>query len=106
MADETLADCQYEGAVYVFSGENAETSDLNANNEEGNPLMIVPVELDGESSLYAYKAAFLPEGNYTISYSCQDDNNEQDDDLDFEGTQSLEVVANQTIEAKLIPLVE
>jgi hypothetical protein len=106
MADENLADCQYTGAVYVFSGENAETSDLNVNNEEGNPLMIVPVKLDDESSLYSYTAAFLPEGNYTISYSCQEDNNEEDDNLDFEGTQSLEVVANQTTEAELIPLVE
>lgn len=106
MADETLADCQYDGAVYVFSGENAETSDLNVNNEEGNPLMIVPVELDVESSLYSYTAAFLPEGNYTISYSCQEDNNEEDDDIEFEGTQSLEVVADQTTEAELIPLVE
>lgn len=106
MADETLADCQYDGAVYVFSGENAETSDLNVNNEEGNPLMIVPVEVDAESSLYSYTAAFLPEGNYTISYSCEEDNNEEDDDIEFEGTQSLEVVANQTTEAELIPLVE
>ena len=106
LEDEALTDCEYDGAVYVFSGENAETSDLNVNNEEGNPLMIVPVEPDDESSLYSYTAAFLPEGNYTISYSCQEDNNEQDDNLDFEGTQSLEVVANQTTEAELIPLVE
>ena len=106
LEDDGVADCEYDGAVYVFSGENAETSDLNVNNEEGNPLMIVPVELDDESSLYSYTAAFLPEGNYTISYSCQEDNNEEDDNLDFEGTQSLEVVANQTTEAELIPLVE
>ncbi len=102
--EETLADCTYDGAIYVFSGAEAPLSDLNVNNEEGNPLMVVPVRNEDNNSLFSYTAAFLPEGDYTISYSCQVDGNEQDDEIDFVGTQSLKVMANETTEADLITL--
>ena len=58
-------------------------------------------DLDG---IYNYTAAFLVAGDYTISYSCQLDNNETDDDLDFEGTQNVSVVADTQTEADPIPL--
>ncbi len=105
--ENALADCEYDGSVYVFSGGNATLTDLNVNNDEGNPLAVIPVKPDSETSLYTYTAAFLPEGEYTITYSCQLDDNEQDDDtVEFEGTQkNLKVVAGEPTEAELIPLV-
>lgn len=106
--DADQADCSegYEGSAYVFEGADAELSDLNVNNEEGNPLMVVPVELDDESSLYSYKAAFLTAGDYTVAYSCQLDDNEQDDTLEFDGKQTVTVEAGVETEAQTIPLVQ
>lgn len=103
-ADDTLANCGYEGSVYVYSGADVTPTDLNVNNEEGNPLMVVPVEADPDSVFYNYTAAFLPAGDYTIAYSCQEDDNEQDDAIEFEGEQNVTVVANETTEAETIPL--
>lgn len=103
--ENALADCEYDGSVYVFSGSDATLKDLNVNNEEGNPLAVIPVKADSATSLYSYTAAFLPEGIYTLAYSCQLDDNEQDNDsVEFEGTQEVTVVAGETSEAKLIPL--
>jgi hypothetical protein len=103
-ADDTLANCEYEGSVYVYSGADVTPTDLNVNNEEGNPLMVVPVEADPDSVFYNYTAAFLPAGDYTIAYSCQEDDNEVDDSIEFEGEQNVTVVANETTEAETIPL--
>ncbi|WP_375192480.1 DUF4382 domain-containing protein [Marinobacter sp.] len=102
--EDALADCQYEGSVYVYEGVDVTPTDLNVNNEEGNPLMVVPVEADPDSVFYNYTAAFLPAGDYTIAYSCQEDDNEQDDAIEFEGEQNVTVVANETTEAETIPL--
>lgn len=108
ISDDAQENCAegYEGSVYVYEGADAELSDLNVTNEEGNPLMVVPVELDDESGLYSYKAAFLTEGDYTVSYSCQVDDNEADDDIEFDGTQNVTVEANVETEAEDIPLVQ
>lgn len=104
----SASDCTdgYEGSAYVYEGADVTPSDLNVNNEEGNPLMVVPVEFDDESDLYSYKAAFLTEGDYTVSYSCQVDDNEEDDDIEFDGTQNVTVEADVETEAEEIPLVQ
>lgn len=100
-----LADCEYEGSVYVFSGADATLADLNVNNEDGNPLAVIPVKLDTETGLYTYTAAFLPEGDYTIAYSCQlDDNNQTDNNVEFDGKQNVNVVAGDKTIAQDIPL--
>lgn len=109
ISDDAQENCAegYEGSVYVYEGADAELSDLNVTNEEGNPLMVVPVELDDESGLYSYKAAFLTEGDYTVAYSCQVDDNEQDDDtLEFDGKQTVTVEAGVETEAETIPLAQ
>ncbi|TGN38378.1 DUF4382 domain-containing protein [Marinobacter confluentis] len=106
-SDETQANCTegYEGSAYVYQGADVIPTDLNVNNEEGNPLMVVPVSLKDGDSLYSYKAAFLTEGEYTISYSCQVDDNEIDDEIEFDGTQNVTVEAGIETEAQTIPLV-
>ena len=102
------AACDYEGSVYIFEGEvaQADLNDLNVNETQGQPLMAVPVVLEEGASLYSYTAAFLLEGTYTLSYSCQLDDNETDDTLEFLGTQTVTVQANQTESAQTIPLAQ
>lgn len=106
--EDALADCapNYEGSAYVFAGADVQPSDLNVNNDTGNPLLVLPVAPDDQSSLYTYTAGFLPAGEYTVSYSCQLDDNETDDALQFDGTQNVTVVAGETAQAETIPLTQ
>ncbi len=94
----------YFGAVYVFEGAGVEPVDLNVERDGLNPLMVVPVIEQGAGSLYEWTAAFLTEGTYTVSYSCQLDDNQVDDDIQFDGTQNITVVAGETSVADPIPL--
>lgn len=99
----TLADCEYSGAVYVYEGADVEPIDLNVSRDGANPLMVVPVTAQESGSLYEWSAAFLTEGQYTIAYSCQLDNNETDETLEFDGQQNVSVVAGETTVADPIP---
>jgi hypothetical protein len=109
--DSNFAACDYEGSVYVYDGVVAaeNLTDLNSENLEtdNGPLVVVPVTNPDSSTLYSFKAAFLPAGEeYTIAYSCQTDDNEQEDTLEFLGVQTLTVEANVATEAATIPLVQ
>ncbi|WP_421841167.1 DUF4382 domain-containing protein [Marinobacter algicola] len=90
----------FAGNVYVHDGENAQPDDIGSANE---PLVAVPVEENGGD--YAYIAAFIPAGNYTVSYTCGDDLIEDDqgepsdDDIDFVGAQNVTVIAGETATA-------
>jgi len=102
--DDQRADCAYEGSVYIFEGPDVVPTNININSEDEQPVMAVPVSNEDSASLYTYTAAFLPAGDYTISYSCQLDNNETDDTLEFQGTQNVEVIADSEVQAQPIPL--
>lgn len=106
--DADLAACDYQGSVYVYKGDLAveELEDLNADNLETDegPLVVVPVKDQDTNGIYGFKAAFLPAGQYTIAYSCQDDDNESTETLEFLGRQTVTVVANEVTEAGTIPL--
>lgn len=93
--------CDYEGAAYIYAGGNVTPTDLNVNNENG-PLLVAPITNEDNDSLFSYTAAFLSEGVYTVSYACQSDDNQQDDILEFIGTQNVEVVAGATATAQVI----
>ena len=105
--DDSLADCaqDYAGSVYVYQGADVAPTDINVTTDTGGPLMAVPVTDEDNDGMYSYVAAFLPEGEYTISYSCQLDDNELDDPLEFQGTQNVTVVADTDTVADPIPLV-
>ncbi len=107
MNDNGQANCakDYAGAAYVFQGADVTPSDLNISSSESGPLMVVPVTDEDNNGLYAYTAAFLPAGDYTVSYSCQLDDNEMDDAIEFDGTQKkVTVIAGETSQAQTIPL--
>jgi uncharacterized protein DUF4382 len=104
LADDQLADCEYEGSVYVYQGADIAPTDLNVNSEDVQPVMAVPVTDEDNDGMYTYTAAFLPAGDYTIAYSCQLDNNEADDDLEFQGMQNVTVIADSEVQAEPIPL--
>ena len=88
----------YNGSVYIHEGLDVEPDDIGSDQE---PLVAVPVNYDGDQ--FAFTAAFIPEGNYTVSYTCDNDEIEtaegepSDDELSFiTGDSQVEVVSGET----------
>lgn len=88
----------FNGSVYIHEGFGVQPDDIGSDQE---PLVAVPVKY--ESDQYVYTAAFIPEGEYTVSYTCGDDQIEtaegepSDDDLTFIiGDSQAEVVSGET----------
>lgn len=86
----------FAGAVYVYSGDNAETGDLGSDNE---PLTVAPIS----TSTFGFIATFLPQGSYTIAYTCDsDDPEEADEELTFSLPQSLVVIAGESSDIEIM----
>ncbi len=100
-----LADCEYEGSIYIYRGIDVTPTELNIYSV-GGPLMMVPVTANASDGFYSYEAAFLPNDNYTLAYSCQLDDNEMDDGVEFDGIQTVTVVDGKMTEAQSIPLAQ
>lgn len=84
------------GSVYVFSGADAEPSDVRGENSD--PLITAFVQF-GDGA-YDYEVGFLAEGNYTLAYTCDAhlDDPEAEDELRFVGTQPASVEADTVTE--------
>jgi hypothetical protein len=90
--------------VYVYEGSDATPNDIyvpdvgNPPNSWNNPIVTAPVELN--VSTYEYTAAYLPEGEYTVSLTCDAENDDplvmNDIDVNFTGTANATVTAGTT----------
>lgn len=78
---------EYAGAVYVFEGADVSPDDIDDTDAE--PLSSAAVSLNSETNDYSYTAAFLPSGTFTLSYTCDSDDPEVDDQLTFTGTANV-----------------
>jgi len=94
--------CSAEEAdvVYVFTGLDVTPDDIDVteNSVDAEPITTALVKLNDETGDYEYTAAFLPVGDYTVSFSCNaDDEDVQDDtdDLQFSAGQNATVVAGE-----------
>jgi hypothetical protein len=68
--------------VYVFAdGTNPAGSTTPDDQDSNDPNPVVMAEPDSTSG--AYKAAFLPQGNYTVAYTCSADDMNADDSVTF-----------------------
>ena len=86
----------YAGLVYVYEGVDVSPDDLGSGTE---PVVAVPVVTDDDDpGTYRYQASLLSEGNYTVSYSCDIDNNDLDETLEFVDPESVEVEAGEEAE--------
>lgn len=92
------------GAVYLFSGADVTPDDVDGDAIEPLASGMVSVAEGGE---YVYQIGFLTAGEYTISYTCDAvaDMPEQDDVLDFFGTQNLTITAATTTTVDFSPAV-
>jgi len=92
-------DADTHNAVYVYSGHDAPTDDINEFSTTNNePLTTTPIKYDSTSGKYQYEAAFLPQDDYTIAFTCNADveDLEADDDLPFFYSQNVEVLVTDT----------
>lgn len=78
--------------VYVFSGAGATPDDIDGTDPD--PLVVADVAVENGSTAFAYRAAFLPPGPYTVAFTCDDDDATVDDTLTFVGAQDVTVQAN------------
>jgi hypothetical protein len=86
------------GAVYLFSGEDITPDDRDGQGVE--PYLTTRVGADGTNN-FAFR--YVPAGNYTISLTCDgdDDDPASDDDLRFRATANVRVRAEQSVTADL-----
>jgi hypothetical protein len=87
-------------AAYVYSGHNVVPDDINElslTNVE--PITTTIIKYDSSVGLYVYEAAFLPEDDYTIAFTCNADleDLEADDDLKFFSVQQVNILVSDTI---------
>ena len=81
--------------VYVFAGSGIAPDDLEeAAGADADPLVVASVPVENGATAYAYRAAFLPPGSYTVAFTCDDDDATDDEVLTFTGTQDVTVQPN------------
>jgi len=84
-------------AVYLFTNSDVTPDDIDKQAE--NPLSTALVTLNGSTGKYEYTLGFIPEGNYTISFTCQAENDdpEKSDSINFTGTSNISLTAGQVL---------
>ena len=82
-------------SVYVFAGAGAKPDDIER--DQDDPISSAAVVFDRGSSVYAYRADFLPPGDYTAAFVCADGGplGEPADDPDLDDTLSFSPTAGK-----------
>ena len=94
---ETCADASInDGAVYAFTGTDATLADTSG--AETDPLTTALVSYDTGAAAYTYELGFMPVGDYTLAYTCQnaEDDPEAVDEIMFNGSANVTVVSGET----------
>ena len=94
--DATLVGVDCMPKVYVFSGAGATPDDIEdvTAGTDVDPLIVAPVHVVSGATQYQYQAAFVPPGDYTLAFTCTDDDPTIDDTLVFSPTQNATVQPN------------
>lgn len=79
-------------AIYVFNGADAELDDID--NQLPEPVTTALLSLNPGTGDYDYEVGFLPEGEYTVAYTCmaEQDDPEADDLIVFSQVSNASVV--------------
>jgi len=82
--------------VYVFSGTGVVPDDIEEQPAapDVDPLLVAGVAIQNGATAYAYRAAFVPPGPYTVAFTCSDDDATTDDVLTFLPPRDATVQAN------------
>lgn len=83
--------------VYVFDDAGIVPNDLD--NSADDAITSARVRLDETTGEFVYTAAFLPQGDYTVAFTCDgriDDPETTDNAVAFTGTQNVAIRAGET----------
>jgi hypothetical protein len=89
--------------VYVFEGAGVTPDDLEESTPttpDVDPLLVAKVDLVNEPTRYQYRASFVPAGDYTVAFTCSDDDPTLDEAVTFGAPQ------NATVQPNLITAVD
>lgn len=96
----TAANCSDDdpstgNAVYLYTGTDITPDDVNATSP--GPLTSARIKLNNNNGKYRYIIGYVPEGDYTLAFTCQADLDDPDvdDDIVFSFTSSITVTANR-----------
>lgn len=91
--------------VYVFSGSGVTPDDLEDSGaaSDVDPLVVTNVDVQNGATSYAYRAAFLTPGSYTVAFTCDDDDPTDDETLTFLAPQTVAVQNNLISSANFAP---
>jgi len=82
-------------AVYLFTGTDITPNDVNS--VSPGPLTSASIKLNETNGNYRYIIGYVPEGEYTLAFTCQADLDDPDvnDDIAFGFTSSVTVTARR-----------
>lgn len=84
-------------AVYLFKNMDVTPDDIDNQPENPFSTSLVTLNTSGE---YVYTLGFIPEGEYSISFTCEadlDDPEADDDVVSFSGTSNITLTSGQTL---------
>jgi hypothetical protein len=91
IGDASITSATCSPAVYVYSGSNVTPVDINTTSTI-QPIETASLSLNGATSNYVYKVAFLAPGDYTVAVTCAaNDDPTAVDTLTFSGTKNATV---------------
>lgn len=82
--------------VYVFAGANAVPDDIedSTTGTDIDPLTVAAVHIVSGAIQFAYQAAFIPAGEYSVAFTCSDDDPTADEAVTFLPVQNVIVQPN------------
>ncbi len=90
--------------VYVFEGQDVVADDIDeASAPDIDPYVVAGVGIENGSTAYGYRAAFVPPGQYTVAFTCSDDDPAAEDELAFLTPQNVTVQPNLLSTADFAP---
>lgn len=89
--------------VYVFAGLGATPDDIDDAADTDPEVVATVASADGGAS-YQYRAAFIPPGDYTVAFTCGDDDPATEEVLEFLDPQDVTVQANAVSTVDFAPL--
>ena len=79
-------------AVYLFANLDTTPQDIQGN--DNDPISTANVSFDDEDQRYEFTLGFVPDGDYTLSFTCDavlDDPTEADDDVIFSASLNVSI---------------
>ena len=90
--------------VYVYAGVVSNPSDINATAPLATqPVTEAPVQFDSALGSFAFTAAYLPAGTYTLAFTCDagKDDPSKADSLTFAPVGTINAIPGETLRAQL-----